>query len=448
MKLPGFAYDARRRIATFYCFVPGTDGRRRRKRKLTDVPSRAEAIRLWTAFREELDQEALDPEKFTRPPTLAEFVSKRFDEMTARLRPVTRQGYAFFLKSHLLPKLGDVPMDELTSQVLNALIGAMISEGWCPKRGRERKPHGCTPACERRPYSGTTINDAVHVLKVVIGWAVELDVVDGSPVKKKIKWARQSLPELELSVEERRRFLAAFEDEGLFRAYLARIRTPPKLVPHPSGGMKRVGGGRLPDGKAAKEIYRRLQHYRPFFWTLLDTGLRLSDALNLRWANVSLEENVIRVVTQKKSRPVTVPLSGVVRGAFQELRKRPVISEFVFLDEDDKPLTKEKVSRKFTMAKAVAGITRRFRIHDLRHTFASTLISSGVNLKVVSDLLGHTDIASTARYARGDERALGEVAKVLDRVNSSTDPGPDSPATAPIGQGIQRELADDDENTG
>ena len=419
MKLPGFAYDSRRRIATFYCFVPGTDGRRRRKRTLTDVPSRAEAIRLWTAFRDELDREALDPAKFTRPPTLAEFVSARFVEMTARLRPVSRQGYGLLLKRHILPKLGDVPMDELTSQRLNALIGTMVSEGWCPKRGRERKPHGCTPACVKRPYSGTTVNDAVHVLKVVIGWAVELDVLDGSPVKKKIKWARQSLPELELSVEERRRFLAAFEDESLVREYLGRVRTPPKIVPHPQGGMKRVGGGRLPDGKAAKEIFRRPQHYRPFFWTLLDTGLRLADGLNLRWANVSFEENLIRVVTQKKDRPVTIPISGVVRGALEELRKRPVISEFVFLDEDDKRLTKEKVSRKFAMAKAVAGITRRFRIHDLRHTFASTLVSSGVNLKVVSDLLGHSDITTTARYARGDHRALADVANVLDRVNKS-----------------------------
>ncbi len=284
-------------------------------------------------------------------------------------------------------------------------------------RGKERRPHGCTPACVKKPYSGTTINDAVHVLRVVIGWAVELDVLDGSPVKKKVKWARQSLPELELTLDERRRFLAAFEDEALFRAYLARTRTPPKIVPHPAGGMKRVGGGRLPDGKAAKEIFRRLQHYRPFFWTLLDTGLRLSDALNLRWGSVSLEENVLRVVTQKKDKPVTLPLSDVVRTALETLKKRPVISEFVFLDEDDRPLTKEKVSRRFAMAKAVAGITRRFRIHDLRHTFASTLVSSGVNLKVVSDLLGHTDIATTARYARGDHRALGAVAKVLNRVN-------------------------------
>lgn len=73
------------------------------------------------------------------------------------------------------------------------------------------------------------------------------------------------------------------------------------------------------------------------------------------------------------------------------------------------------------MAKAVAGMTRRWPLtDDLRHTFASTLVSSGVNLKVVSDLLGHTDIATTARYARGDERVLGEVANVLNRVNDAS----------------------------
>lgn len=423
MKLPGFSYNAGRRVATFYCFVPGTDGRKRRKRTLTDVPSRAEAIRLWNSFREELEREALAPAVFAKRPTLRVFVAEHFDEMTTRIRPATREHYTVFLRRHLLPKFGDVPMDQLTSQRINAFIGELLRGGYCPKRGKGRKPYSCTPACVKRPYSGTTINDAVHVLRVVIGWAVELDVLDGSPVKKKVKWAAQNLPELELSLDERRRFLNAFEDEALFRAYLARIRTPPKIVPHPSGGMKRVGGGRLPDGKAAREIFRRLQHYRPFFWTLLNTGLRLSDGLNLRWANVSLEEKVIRVVTRKKNKPVTLPLSSAVHAALEQLKKRPVISEFVFLDEDDKPLTKEKVARKFSMAKAVAGINRRLRIHDLRHTFASTLVSSGVNLKVVSDLLGHTDIATTARYARGDHRVLGEVAKVLDRVNESLEAG-------------------------
>ncbi|HMM36617.1 MAG TPA: hypothetical protein PKA62_18080, partial [Thermoanaerobaculia bacterium] len=211
MKLPGFSYNAGRRVATFYCFVPGTDGRKRRKRTLTNVPSRSEAIKLWNAFREELENEALNPAVFAKGPTLKAFVTDRFDDMTARIRPATREHYTAFLRRHLLPKFGDVPMDQLTSQKINAFIGEMLKGGYCPKRGKGRKPHGCTPECVKKPYSGTTINDAVHVLRVIIGWAVELDVLDGSPVKKKVKWAAQNLPELELSLDERRRFLNAFE---------------------------------------------------------------------------------------------------------------------------------------------------------------------------------------------------------------------------------------------
>ncbi|HPA52901.1 MAG TPA: tyrosine-type recombinase/integrase [Thermoanaerobaculia bacterium] len=104
----------------------------------------------------------------------------------------------------------------------------------------------------------------------------------------------------------------------------------------------------------------------------------------------------------------------------ETLKRRQVVSDFVFLDEDNKPLAKEKVAREFAMAKGVAGIPRRLRIHDLRHTFTSTLVSSGVNLKVVSNLLGQADIATSARYARGDERVLGEVANVLNRVNDAS----------------------------
>lgn len=94
MKLPGFAYDARRRVATFYCFVPGTDGRKRHKRKLTGVPSRAEAIRLWTDFREELEREALEPAKFTRPPTLVASAHVVYERSFPAAGPVGSEGNA------------------------------------------------------------------------------------------------------------------------------------------------------------------------------------------------------------------------------------------------------------------------------------------------------------------------------------------------------------------
>jgi site-specific recombinase XerD len=55
------------------------------------------------------------------------------------------------------------------------------------------------------------------------------------------------------------------------------------------------------------------------------------------------------------------------------------------------------IKRYFTTAKALAGITRRFRLHDQRHTFASTLASKGINSFTLRDLLGHTSTRTTER---------------------------------------------------
>jgi hypothetical protein len=79
-----------------------------------------------------------------------------------------------------------------------------------------------------------------------------------------------------------------------------------------------------------------------------------------------------------------------------------------------------RVLRAFETAKEMAGITRRFRFHDLRHTFASTLASQGVSLQVIAKALGHTTTRMSERYARPSEEAIRKAAEALDRANQSS----------------------------
>jgi site-specific recombinase XerD len=86
----------------------------------------------------------------------------------------------------------------------------------------------------------------------------------------------------------------------------------------------------------------------------------------------------------------------------------------VFVDEAGHPISETRLKRTFIRAKTLAGITRRLRFHDLRHTFASRLVSRGVGLKVVATALGHATTEQTERYAKPSDDALRQIQVALD----------------------------------
>jgi len=89
------------------------------------------------------------------------------------------------------------------------------------------------------------------------------------------------------------------------------------------------------------------------------------------------------------------------------------MSEYVLLTPDGRPYAESTIKRYFKTAKAIAGITRRFRFHDQRHTFASTLASKGINSFTLRDLLGHTSTRTTERCARPSSEAFAAVIAAL-----------------------------------
>jgi integrase len=71
----------------------------------------------------------------------------------------------------------------------------------------------------------------------------------------------------------------------------------------------------------------------------------------------------------------TSPISNTLRAVFRDCRERPVVSEYVFVDGEGRRFNAQAIDRYHHLALAIAGITRHVRVHDLRHSFGSTLAS-------------------------------------------------------------------------
>lgn len=122
----------------------------------------------------------------------------------------------------------------------------------------------------------------------------------------------------------------------------------------------------------------------------------------------------------KKTRKwAVVPISGLCRQALEECRTRRAVSRYIFVNHDGSRVADITLRRAFLRAKRLAGITRRFRFHDLRHTAACTLASAGVSLQVIQKILGHTSSKMTERYVRVNDVAVAEARRALDIHNAN-----------------------------
>ena len=157
----------------------------------------------------------------------------------------------------------------------------------------------------------------------------------------------------------------------------------------------------------------------------LKTGMRWGEIKALKWTQeprsnyVDFDNGVIFVheAMAKSQKSRHIPLSNAVRLALQNVERIPG-QEYIFLNpETRKPLG--CIKRSFHTALRRAGITN-FRFHDLRHSFASSLVRNGVDLYVVQKLLGHSTPKMTQRYAHLRQDQLKDaIAKIDIQSNDS-----------------------------
>ena len=141
----------------------------------------------------------------------------------------------------------------------------------------------------------------------------------------------------------------------------------------------------------------------PLIFVALNTGMRKSELLNLRWDWIDFENRSIIIKSvegeeeswhTKNYEFRTIPMNAELYEFFLSYRNR--VKGYVFCQKDGSPYRDLRGSFKGAVKKAgLEGVT----LHTLRHTFASHLVMAGVDLPTVQKLMGHKDIATTMIYA-------------------------------------------------
>ena len=282
--------------------------------------------------------------------TLGTYLDSWLDEVAHRVRPSTLRSYRYAL-AHVHKALGNMPLAALTPAIVQALYADLL-----------------------KTASPTHVHYVHSVLRHALSDAEAQDLIVSNPVRR-ARPPRVEPPSLTVpTADEARRLVAAATGHRLF----------------------------------------------PLWATLAVTGARLGEVLGLRWTDVDLDRRLLviqqtlsgagsrRHVGPVKSRAGARTLALdpwlvrvlAERQRYQAEERRAADeawreSGLMFTTRRGTPLDPRNVERDFKAVLAAAGLPRDIRIHDLRHSMATTWLAAGEHALVVSQRLGHSSVAFT-----------------------------------------------------
>ena len=149
---------------------------------------------------------------------------------------------------------------------------------------------------------------------------------------------------------------------------------------------------------------------KPVVILAVNTGMRKAEIQNLKWRDVDIQRGFLTLYSTKNGETRRVPLNNTAKEALMSVSKHPE-SPYIFCNTDG---IHYNFSGVFEKALGKAGI-KDFRFHDLRHTAASYLAMSGVDLNTIRDILGHKSLDMVLRYAHLSPTHQANAVSRLDR---------------------------------
>jgi integrase len=319
------------------------------------------------------------------PRFLAEHVERLRKPSTARL-------YRLVINGYLLPQFGSRKVASITRAEVLKLHSSMTG----------------TPVLANR---------TVAVLGSMLSWAAKAGLVpEGfNPAAKFAKNPEKSR-EKYLSTTEIERLGAALRDAETIGIPWVVDETHPKAKHVPKAVVRRTVLS--PHVIAAVRL-------------LLLLGTRRGEVLNLRWNEIDFERGLLLLPdskTGKKTIILNAPALAVLEGI-------PRIGEFVIASAAPRPGQRERprhdIHRAWSAIRRHAGLDG-LRLHDLRHSFASVGAGAGLGLPIVGKLLGHTNAATTQRYAHLDADPLRRASDAISAAIAAAMDGKKNDNVVPI----------------
>ena len=274
--------------------------------------------------------------------------------MTGVVRPNTLEGYRRDMDNHVKPYLGKKPLCKVTADDLRGLYQILLERG--RKLPRKNCGSGLAPATVRGIH--TTLH---HALKT----AADEGLIPFNPAEKATPPSVPNAPKRVLTHDQLEKFLCAIQFDPI---------------------------------------------WHDFFYTELTTGLRRGEICGLMWRDFDENAGTLKILrsvnvpkrgeleigetkTERGRRTIRLPPSTVQR---LKERKKHAVSQWIFPEPlaPEKPVRPSAAYYWMKVLLKEAGLPH-IRFHDLRHTFATHALASGVDAKTLSGILGHTNASFT-----------------------------------------------------
>ena len=294
-----------------------------------------------------------------------------------KLRPSTFKTSQGFLKNHIKPQIGGIPLADLTSLDLQRFYKHLLDGGRVDRVEAKKKPKGLAPK---------TVRNIHQMIGSAYNLAMEQKLVTRNPTQG------CALPKVEhkemktLTADQLSAFFQEARDSGVYELY----------------------------------------------YLDLATGLRRGELLGLKWTDVDLNRGVLKIqraISRQNGKVVeaplktknayrTLPLSADAISVLKMQKCRVGNSEWVFPSPTGGPMSPDSVLHMLQRVLKRAGLPR-IRFHDLRHTFATMALQNGVDVKTVSSMLGHYSAGFTLdTYAHVTTDAQLKAAQTMGNILS------------------------------